>query len=135
MTLLELTLETAIKEDGKFRDVRLLKEDAEYVLALLKKQETTFEKDGHHIMCKSCGAYFCDRDREGDQYPQNFCPNCGKSVKWNEANLTEQDLAEKIYWILIEEGQRNLKLPLGSIITNTPDEVRDIIRKHIKELT
>ena len=47
----------------------------------------------------------------------------------------EQDLAEKIYWILIEEGQRNLEKPLGSIITNTPDEVRDIVRKHIKELT
>lgn len=46
-----------------------------------------------------------------------------------------KDLAEKIYWILIEEGQHNLKFPLGSIITNTPDEVRDIIRKHINELT
>ena len=45
-----------------------------------------------------------------------------------------KDLAEKIYWILIEEGQRNLKFPLGSTITNTPDEVRDIVRKHIKEL-
>ena len=47
----------------------------------------------------------------------------------------DQDLAEKIYWILIEEGQHNLKFPLGGIITNTPDEVRDIIQKHIKELT
>lgn len=46
-----------------------------------------------------------------------------------------KDLAEKIYWILIEEGQHNLKFPLGNIITNTPDEVRDIVRKHIKELT
>lgn len=47
----------------------------------------------------------------------------------------DQDLAEKIYWILIEEGQHNLEFPLGSIITNTPDEVKDIIQKHIKELT
>lgn len=46
-----------------------------------------------------------------------------------------KDLAEKIYWILIEEGQHNLKFSLGSTITNTPDEVRDIVRKHIKELT
>lgn len=46
-----------------------------------------------------------------------------------------QDLAEKIYWILIEEGQRDLEKPLGSIITNTPDEVRDIIKKHLNELT
>lgn len=50
-------------------------------LALLSEQETTFEKDGHHIRCKSCGVYFCDMDREGDRYPQNFCPNCGKAVK------------------------------------------------------
>lgn len=47
----------------------------------------------------------------------------------------EKDLAEKIYWILIEEGQRNLEKPLGSIITNTPDEVRNIIKKHLNELT
>ena len=30
MTLLELTLETAINEAGEFKDVRLSKEDAEY---------------------------------------------------------------------------------------------------------
>jgi len=57
------------------------------------------------------------------------------NITLTKANLMDQDLAEKIYWILIEEGQRNLKFPLGSIITNTPDEVRDIIRKHIEELT
>jgi hypothetical protein len=47
----------------------------------------------------------------------------------NEVEVLKQDLTEKIYWILIEEGQRNLEKPLGSIITNTPDEVRDIIKK------
>jgi len=55
-------------------------------LELLKEQKTTFMKDGHHIMCKSCGAYWCDRDREGDLYPQNFCPNCGKAAEW-ELNI------------------------------------------------
>ena len=39
MTLLELTLETAIREAGEFKDVRLSKEDAECILALLKEQE------------------------------------------------------------------------------------------------
>lgn len=39
MTLLELTLEAAIKEAGEFKDVRLSKKDAEYMLALLKEQE------------------------------------------------------------------------------------------------
>ena len=57
----------------------------------------------------------------------------GKTGLLSQMNV--KDLAEKIYWILIEEGQHNLKFPLGSIITNTPDEVRDIIRKHIKDLT
>lgn len=38
-------------------------------------------RDGHHIRCKKCGAYFCDTDREGDAYPQNFCPNCGARMK------------------------------------------------------
>lgn len=51
-----------------------------------------------------------------------------------EMEFIEEDLAEKIYWILIEEGQHNLKFPLGSIINYTPDEVRDIIRKHNNEL-
>lgn len=49
--------------------------------------------------------------------------------------VLNQDFAEKIYWILIEEGQRNLEKSIGSIITNTSDEVRDIIKKHLKELT
>ena len=39
MTLLELTLETAIREAGEFKDVRLSKEDAKYILSLLKEQE------------------------------------------------------------------------------------------------
>ncbi len=49
---------------------------------LLKEQETTFEKDGHHVRCLNCGECWCDSDREGDQFPMNFCPNCGRLVKW-----------------------------------------------------
>lgn len=45
------------------------------------KQKTTFEKDGHHIRCTSCGEYWCDTDREGDAFPKNFCPACGRRVK------------------------------------------------------
>ena len=84
MTLLELTLETAIKEAGEFKDVRLSKEDAEFVLSLLKEQETIFEKDGHHIRCTSCGNYWCDTDSEGDLFPHNYCPHCGRKVKRND---------------------------------------------------
>lgn len=39
MTLIELTLSTAIKEAGEYGDVRLSKEDAEHILKLLKDQE------------------------------------------------------------------------------------------------
>lgn len=47
---------------------------------LLKEQETIFEKDGHHIRCISCGNYWCDTDREGDPFPYNYCPECGRKV-------------------------------------------------------
>ena len=50
-------------------------------LILLKEQETTFEKDGHHIRCISCGNYWCDTDSEGDLFPHNYCPHCGRKVK------------------------------------------------------
>ena len=51
-------------------------------ITILKEQETTLEKDGHHIRCLNCGEYWCDNDREGNPFPMNFCPNCGKVVKW-----------------------------------------------------
>lgn len=52
------------------------------LLAVLKEQETKFEKDGHHIRCISCGNYWCDTDSEGNLFPHNYCPHCGKVVKW-----------------------------------------------------
>lgn len=47
---------------------------------LLKEQKTTFEKDGHHIRCTSCGNYWCDTDCEGNTFPRNYCPECGRKV-------------------------------------------------------
>ena len=47
----------------------------------LKEQETTLEKDGNHIRCLNCGEYWCENDREGNLFPMNFCPNCGRRVK------------------------------------------------------
>ena len=41
-----------------------------------------------------------------------------------------EEFAEKLYWILIEEGQRNTKLHLGDIIKITPDEVKEIVLRH-----
>ena len=53
-------------------------------LALLQEQElTTFENDGHHIRCTNCGEYWCKTDIEGNRFPDRFCPNCGRKVKWN----------------------------------------------------
>lgn len=47
----------------------------------------------------------------------------------------EKDLAEKIYWILIEEGQNYLmSIPLGQRMFFTPEDVKTIIRKHLDEL-
>lgn len=46
-----------------------------------KRPQGEWIKDGHHIRCKNCGIYICDKDREGDTYPQNFCPNCGAYMK------------------------------------------------------
>lgn len=57
----------------------------EMALALLNgREETTLEKDGHHIRCLKCGEYWCDNDREGSLFPMNFCPNCGRKVKWDD---------------------------------------------------
>lgn len=47
----------------------------------------------------------------------------------------EKDLAEKIYWILIKEGQDYLvSIPLGQRMFFTPEDVKTIIRKHLDEL-
>ena len=51
-------------------------------IALLEERETIFLKDGHHVRCTHCDEYWCDSDREGNQLPMNFCPNCGRKVKW-----------------------------------------------------
>lgn len=58
---------------------------AEFVLEELKsiadRPSGEWVRDGHHIKCNLCGTYFCDTDREGDPYPQDFCPHCGARMK------------------------------------------------------
>lgn len=49
MTLLELTLGTAIREAGEFKDVHLSKEDVEYILSLLKEQEERCEQCAYKL--------------------------------------------------------------------------------------
>ena len=43
-----------------------------------------WERDGHHIKCDQCGEWMCDRDREGWNFPKNFCPNCGAKMEVTE---------------------------------------------------
>lgn len=56
MTLMQLTLETAIKEAGELEDVRISKEDALYILSILKKYETINEtiQIKEPECCKNC---------------------------------------------------------------------------------
>lgn len=51
-------------------------------------------RDGHHIRCKECGTYFCDTDREGDPYPQNFCPHCGARMFAKDTNVPNKKGAD-----------------------------------------
>jgi hypothetical protein len=45
-----------------------------------------------------------------------------------------KDIADKIYWLLINEGQSYLcSIPLGQRIFFTPEDVRTIIKKHKDE--
>lgn len=46
----------------------------------------------------------------------------------------DQTLSEKIYWILIEAGQKKMELKIGDMITFTPTEIRYILRDHEDEL-
>lgn len=56
----------------------------ERAIELLKEQETIFERDGHHIRCIHCNSYWCSTDREENTFPTNYCPNCGRKVKWDD---------------------------------------------------
>ena len=87
MTLLELTLETAINEAGEFKDVRLSKEDAEYVLSMLKEQKPMQVKTD---MYGNAYCPWCSTDRSIEMGAQRlhlgtrFCPYCGKAVKLDD---------------------------------------------------
>jgi len=87
VTLLELTLETAINEAGEFKDVRLSKEDAEYVLSMLKEQKPMQVKTD---MYGNAYCPWCSTDRSIEMGAQRlhlgtrFCPYCGKAVKWDD---------------------------------------------------
>ena len=79
MTLLELTLETAINEAGEFKDVRLSREDVEYILTLLKEQDN----------CENCAIAVEDRQ------PIVRCKDCRYH---NSEPDTHGDYCDKIHW-------------------------------------
>lgn len=37
--------------------------------------------DGHHIRCNRCNEYICNTDREGNEIPDKFCPECGADMR------------------------------------------------------
>lgn len=46
----------------------------------------------------------------------------------------DQTLSEKIFWILVDAGQKKMELKIGDMITFTPTEIRYILRDHEEEL-
>ena len=66
-----------------------------------------WERDGHHIRCSLCGMLMCDKDREGDPIPSNFCPGCGADMRENDdaeldeilKKTAELTMAEKIEFL------------------------------------
>lgn len=66
-------------------------------------------RDGHHIRCKKCGAYFCDTDREGDSYPQDFCPNCGARMKGANTDIDCFDTCKHAYSEVCDECYKGNK--------------------------
>lgn len=61
-----------------------LKDNCEYVMSCVANGTPYKERpkgkwiiDGHHIRCNRCNEYICNTDREGNEIPDNFCPNCG----------------------------------------------------------
>lgn len=83
-----------------------------------KKATTKCQRQINNLMqCDTCRSQFDLANLEDD------CMN------------GEKDLAEKIYWILIKEGQNYLSsTPLGQRMFFTPEDVKTIIRKHLDEL-
>ena len=56
-------------------------------LKLLKEQETEDTGSCRVFQCKKCGFGIDDifvNDEEKYQILPRYCPNCGRSVKWNE---------------------------------------------------
>lgn len=37
--------------------------------------------DGHHRRCPKCNEYFCNKDAEGNNIANSFCPNCGAGLR------------------------------------------------------
>ena len=64
-----------IKEKSKSDFLQLCKEEEP------ERKNGKWIKDGHHTQCNQCGISICDKDREGDVLPKNFCPNCGTDMK------------------------------------------------------
>lgn len=40
-----------------------------------------WEHSGRYIRCTSCGMYMCNTDRDGDEIPTAYCPECGAMME------------------------------------------------------
>ena len=78
----EISIAKTCKKDFASVDIDMLSD----ALALLKEQETEDTGNCRVFQCKKCGIGIDDiflNDEEKYQIVPRYCPNCGRSVKWN----------------------------------------------------
>jgi len=94
----------------------------------------------YHCNCKfeaDDTEYAHDINQHDGETYSSCCPNCGHNL--NEKNICKIDekdtsLIDKIYWIIVNEGQHDLKFKLDEIIRYDPAEIKEILLKHKDEL-
>ena len=73
-----------IEEDGRNVTSEHIEALDLAIKALKERPQGEWIIDGHHIRCNRCYEYICNTDREGNEIPDNFCPNCGAKMRGEE---------------------------------------------------
>lgn len=79
----EISIAKTCKKDFASVDIDMLSD----ALDMLKEQETEDTGSCRVFQCKKCGFGIDDifvNDEEKYQILPRYCPNCGRSVKWDD---------------------------------------------------